>query len=159
MRITKRQLKRIIKEEKAKLIAETKVRKLVRLKLRENTQEEWFDDDEPPAGAHSEYNMSGMATNKNAAYVEVHDDAGGVIDKYTISLHPDYGTPEYESSPQPVDMSEFVQWAQSHNLFSLPSYDHSLPGTVPFEDIIMILDEQDEYGKAYNFPPGTPGAS
>jgi len=36
MRITKRQLKRIIKEEKAKLIAETKVRKLVRHKLREN---------------------------------------------------------------------------------------------------------------------------
>ena len=36
MRITKRQLKRIIKEEKAKLVAETKVRKLVRRKLREN---------------------------------------------------------------------------------------------------------------------------
>ena len=36
MRITKRQLRQIIKEEKAKLIAETKVRKLVRRKLREN---------------------------------------------------------------------------------------------------------------------------
>ncbi|MBK26146.1 MAG: hypothetical protein CME70_19265 [Halobacteriovorax sp.] len=36
MRITKRQLKRIIKEEKAKLVAETKVRRLVRRKLCEN---------------------------------------------------------------------------------------------------------------------------
>ena len=35
MRITKRQLRRIIKEEKAKLLAESKVRKLVRCKLRE----------------------------------------------------------------------------------------------------------------------------
>ena len=35
MKITKRQLRRIIKEEKAKLLAETKVRKLVRHKLRE----------------------------------------------------------------------------------------------------------------------------
>jgi hypothetical protein len=42
MKITKRQLKRIIKEEKAKLIAETKVRKLVRRKLtlRENATPE-----------------------------------------------------------------------------------------------------------------------
>jgi|ETNvirnome_6_100_1030635.scaffolds.fasta_scaffold06832_5 hypothetical protein len=35
MKITKRQLRRVIKEEKAKLIAETKVRRLVRRKLRE----------------------------------------------------------------------------------------------------------------------------
>jgi len=36
MKITKKQLRRIIKEEKAKLVAETKVRRLVRCKLREN---------------------------------------------------------------------------------------------------------------------------
>jgi len=36
MKITKRQLRRIIKEEKTKLIAEAKVRRLVRRTLREN---------------------------------------------------------------------------------------------------------------------------
>lgn len=36
MRITKRQLKRIIKEEKAKILAEEKVRKIVREKLAES---------------------------------------------------------------------------------------------------------------------------
>jgi len=35
MKITKRQLKRVIKEEKAKLIAETEVRRVVRRRLRE----------------------------------------------------------------------------------------------------------------------------
>tara|TARA_B100001287_G_C22546654_1_gene464738 strand:- start:249 stop:677 length:429 start_codon:yes stop_codon:yes gene_type:complete len=40
MRITKRQLRRIIKEEKAKLIAETRVRKLARNSLYENTVSE-----------------------------------------------------------------------------------------------------------------------
>ena len=36
MKVTKRQLRRIIKEEKTKLVTETKVRRLVRRKLREN---------------------------------------------------------------------------------------------------------------------------
>ncbi|MBK26144.1 MAG: hypothetical protein CME70_19255 [Halobacteriovorax sp.] len=138
MRITKRQLKRLIKEEVSRLLHESS---------------------NIPAGAHSEYdilNYRGMS--EDAASVTVYDDTGKVVDDYTISLHPNYGTPEYELSPQPTDMSEFVRWARSHNLFNLPAYDHTLPGLRSFEDIIMILDEQDEYGKAYSFPQGTPGA-
>ena len=42
MRITKRHLKRIIKEEKAKLIAEARIRKLVRRKLRENASDQLY---------------------------------------------------------------------------------------------------------------------
>ena len=45
MKITKNQLRRIIKEEKAKLIAEAKVRRLVRRKLREG-------GDYPPSTPH-----------------------------------------------------------------------------------------------------------
>ena len=43
MRITKRQLKKIIKEEKAKLLAEQRVRRLVRRRLSEMNRDAMMD--------------------------------------------------------------------------------------------------------------------
>ena len=45
MRVTKTQLKRIIREEKRKVLAENRVRRLVRRALREQTQtiDDWFE--------------------------------------------------------------------------------------------------------------------
>ena len=54
MKLTKRQLKRIIREEKAKLIAETKVRRLVRRRLREQFGA-------PGARIEINYDMGGMS--------------------------------------------------------------------------------------------------
>jgi hypothetical protein len=152
VKITKRQLRRIIKEEKAKLIAETKVRKLVRRKLSENVG----------LAAHSQLQYGDSQFGDYDSLVTVHDESGNQIDSWKIHLPPNYhdeGPEGWVAQGKPrTDMADFISWAQGHNLFNLPAYIDEWDNEAhEFEDVVRDGLSGD-HGNPYEYPGDTPGA-
>ena len=100
MKVTKRQLRRIIKEEKAKVLAENRVRRIVRRKLMENVGGETLvvDYRSPP---------SGLGTLENS----------GVVIQYPGSqprLAPDIKTDWWEGGLESsADHAALANWLRS----------------------------------------------
>lgn len=153
MKITKRRLRRIIKEEKAKLISEVKVRRLVRRKLCESAM---------PQGPHSQVEYGDAEFVGYDAQVTVHDESGNKIDSWDVLLPPgfhDDGPEGWKAQgKQLVDMTDFVAWARSHNLFNLPAHVHEWDMTVTFEDVISDALAGGHMSDPFVYPSGTPGA-
>ena len=76
MRITKRQLKRIIKEEKAKILAENRVRKAVRKALLKEAVPGGYPEE---FGGSAGYTMTNTSDIEVGDYVEVDGVNGGII--------------------------------------------------------------------------------